>query len=165
MGAQPGFADVLCAKLADVPPPVAPGGPSAPRIASPGWVHGLEPLRVVSARVLHQRYPQPASAAPAAGGIPVEAARASRRSGSQVTSLPRSPRERLAIQLLTRLGADIPASPTDEDIRRAYLAVVRESHPDRHQGATPADLETHARRLRAAIHAWHVFQGRAAQAA
>ena len=71
MGAGAGFADVLFSKLADAPPLVACGRRAEPRIASPSWVHRLEPLRVVTAQVLHSRYPHTASAAPAAGGIPV----------------------------------------------------------------------------------------------
>ena len=54
MGARIGFADVLCSKLADAPPPVAPGRQTAPRIASPSWVHRLEPLRVISAPFVHR---------------------------------------------------------------------------------------------------------------
>jgi hypothetical protein len=165
MGARLGFADVLFAKLADAPPLVASGWRSEPRIASPSWVHRLEPLRVASAFVLHQRYPQPASAAPAAAGIPMEAAQGPSRSGSQAslrTRLPvkRSPRELLAIDLLNRLGASLTAAATDDDVRSAYRQLVRESHPDRHQDADRVTLDGHARRLRAIIRAWEVFQGR-----
>ena len=64
MGARIGFADVLLSKLADVPPPVAVGERMA-RIASPAWVHRLEPLRVAPATIVHSRYASPASAASA----------------------------------------------------------------------------------------------------
>src|SRR5436190_13495659 len=99
MGARIGFADVLCSKLADAPPPVAPGRQTAPRIASPSWVHRLEPLRVISAPFVHLRYPHPASAAPAAGGIPVGDARKVMRGGS-LARPGRPPREQIAIALL-----------------------------------------------------------------
>jgi hypothetical protein len=169
MGARLGFDDVLCAKLADAPPLVASGGLSAPRISSPGWVHRLEPLRVASASVLHQRYPLPASAAPAAAGIPVEAAPGRSRSGSTASSarvaVARTPREQLAIHLLNRLGARLTQASTNDEIRSAYRQLVRESHPDRHDGADRQTIDGHARRLRAVIRAWEVFQGRAAEAA
>ena len=170
MGARLGFADVLFAKLADAPPLVASGGLSESRIASPSWVHRLEPLRVASTFVLHQRYPQPASAAPAAAGIPVGAASESSRGGSSASSprrarVARTPREQLAIQLLNRLGARLTRTSTDEEIRSAYRRLVRESHPDCHQGADVETIASHASRLRAIINAWDVFQGRAAEAA
>lgn len=170
MGARLGFADVLFSKLADVLPPVAHGRSSELRIASPSWVHRLEPLRVSPARAVHQRYPQPASAAPAAAGIPVTATQEASRGGSQasfdsaqdVRPVRRTDRERLAIHLLNRLGAHLTVAATDEDVRRAYRQLVREAHPDRYPDADRATLEGHARRLRAIIRAWHVFQGRAA---
>lgn len=167
MGARLGFADVLFAKLADAPPLVASGGLSESRIASPSWVHRLEPLRVAPVSVLHQRYPHRASAAPAAAGIPVEAASEPSRGVSSASSprrvlVRRSPREQIAIRLLNRLGAQLSCTSTDEEIRSAYRRLVRESHPDRHHGADGATIESHASRLRAAISAWDVFQGRAA---
>jgi hypothetical protein len=169
MGARLGFADVLFAKLTDAPPLVASGRLSESCIASPSWVHRLEPLRVASASVLHQRYPQPASAAPAAAGIPVEAAQEPARSGSRASAglrppVQRSPREEVAIQLLNRLGASLTAAATDDDVRAAYRRLVRASHPDRHHGADSATLDGHTRRLRAIIRAWDIFQGRAAAA-
>ena len=182
MGARLGFADVLLSKLADVPPPVVVGRPTA-RIASPSWVHRLEPLRVVPASFLHSRYPQSVSAAPAAGGIPVAAAQEPLRGGSQASSRgdrdgapdpvarrKRSPagcrgsrtqRERLAIQLLNRLGANLGPRATDEEIRSAYRLLLRQWHPDMHPGATATERESHARTLRAIVRAWEVFQGRA----
>jgi hypothetical protein len=54
----------------------------APRIASPTWVHRLEPLRVTPAPIVHLRYPHPVSAAPAAGGIPVGGRPEGTRGGS-----------------------------------------------------------------------------------
>lgn len=170
MGARLGFADVLFAKLADAPPLVASGRLIESCIASPSWVHRLEPLRVASASVLHQRYPQPASAAPAAAGTPVEAAQGPSRSGAQASSRvrsrpQRSTREQLAIHLLNRLGASLTLTATDEEVRSAYRQLVRESHPDRHQGADRDTLDGHARRLRAIIRAWEVFHGRTAAAA
>ena len=165
MGARLGFADVLFTKLTDVPPPVAPGRQSESRIASPSWVHRLEPLRVTAARVVHQRYPQLASAAPAAAGIPVAATQETSRGGSQACRRPRSPREQLAIHLLNRLGAHLTVAATDEEVRSAYRQLVRDTHPDRHQDADSVTLDGHARRLRAIIRAWDVFQqGRAAAA-
>lgn len=181
MGARLGFADVLTAKLVDVPPSAAPGL-SESRIASPSWVLRLEPLRVASASVLQMRYPYPASAAPAAGGIPMEPESTVARGGSQaplpvteapappvVTAprplVPRTPRERIAIQLLNRLGAGLDATATDDDVRRAYRRLVRDSHPDAHQGETPVALEAHAQRLRAVIRAWDLFQGQGTMAA
>jgi len=176
MGARLGFADVLTSKLVDVPPPAAPGL-TASRIASPSWVLRLEPLCVASASVLHMRYPHTASAAPAAGGIPVETAPRVAYSGSQASTAPRpssvtppaparprTARERLAIQMLNGLGAGLDATATDADVRRAYRRLVRDTHPDRHQGA-PSTLEAQAQRLRAVIRAWDLFQGRAQAAA
>jgi hypothetical protein len=160
MGARLGFADVLLSKLADVPPPVALGE-REPSIVSPSWVHRLEPLRAVSAQVLHARYPQPASAAPAAGGIPVEASSATLRGGSSATmppKRPRTPREQLGLAMLNRLGAGLSSSATDDDVRRAYRRLVRETHPDLHQSAD-------AGKLRAVLSAWDLFTGRAADAA
>lgn len=171
MGARLGFADVLLAKLADALPQAAPGWPGEPRITSPSWVHCLEPMRVASAFVLHQRYPQPASAAPAAAGIPMESTSESSRSGSPVPPRPerqavcRSGRERLAIQLLNRLGASLSPTSTDEEVRSAYRQLIRDSHPDRHHGVGRATLDVHASRLRAVVQAWDVFQGRASRAA
>lgn len=171
MGARLGFADVLFSKLTDVPPPVARGGQEA-RIASPSWVHRLEPLRAVSATLLHSRYPQPASAAPAAGGIPVADAPAPWRGGSTARSslrpgcaASRTQRERLAIHLLNRLGATLTAAATDDEIRSAYRQLLRQSHPDMHPDASAADRDAHARKLRAIVRAWAVFQGRPAAAA
>ncbi len=164
MGAWAGFADVLCAKLAGVPPPVARGGLDALRIASPGWVHRLEPLHAVSARLLHSRYPSAASAAPRAGGIPVGNASPSSCGGS-TARLPRpvvkrSAREQIALRLLNRLGASLSACSTDEDVRREYRRLLLASHPDVHPDATPAERDVHARKVRAIVHAWDVFQGR-----
>ena len=156
MGARPGFADVLFSKLGDVPPPVACLGRQEPCIASPAWVHRLEPLRVVSAPVFHARYPQMASAAPAAGGIPVGTVPPSSRGGSRM----RSPREQLAIQMLNRLGATLSRTASDEDVRSAYRQLLRETHPDLHQGADAATLARQSDRLRAVISAWDVFQQR-----
>jgi hypothetical protein len=156
MGAGAGFAEVLFSKLADAPPPVACGRRSEPRIASPPWVHRLEPLRVVTAQVLHSRYPQTASAAPAAGGIPMEAGPKPLRGGSRM----RSPRERLAIQMLNRLGASLTLTASNEDIRGAYRQLVRESHPDRQHGVDAHTINRQAQRLRAVVGAWHAFQGR-----
>jgi hypothetical protein len=156
MGARLGFADVLLSKLADVPPPVALGWQGRP-IASPAWVHRLEPLRVVTAQVLHSRYPHPASAAPAAGGIPVGASSNSSRSG---TRRRRSQREQVGIALLNRLGSQLLPSATDDEVRRAYRQLVRAFHPDLHHGADAATLAAQGRKLRAAIRAWDVFQGR-----
>lgn len=178
MGARLGFADVLTSKLVDVPPPVARGGRES-RIASPAWVLRLEPLCVASASFLHMRYPHLASAAPAAGGIPMEATSSATCGSSSAPSAPapapavsrparravsRTPRERLAMQMLNRLGASLDATATDEDVKRAYRQLVRETHPDRHQDA-PATLDAHAQRLRAVIRAWDLFQGREVLAA
>ena len=164
MGAWAGFADVLCAKLADVPPPVARGGLEASRIASPAWVHRLEPLRAVSAPFLHSRYPSAASAAPEAGGIPVGNMPSSSCGGS-TARLPRpvvrrTAREQLALRLLTRLGANLTAASTDDEVRREYRRLLLASHPDVHPDASPAERDAHARKVRAIVHAWNVFQGR-----
>ncbi len=163
MGARLRFADVLLSKMADVPPPLVPGRPDA-RIASPGWVHRLEPLRVVPASLLHSRYPQPASAAPAAGGIPVGNAQAASRSGSRASVPParrRTRRETLAIDILNRLGAGLAPTATDADVRSAYRRLLRASHPDMHPHAGVAERESHASRLRTAVGAWQMFHGRA----
>ena len=174
MGARLGFADVLLSKLADVPPPVAPGERTA-RIASPAWVHRLEPLRVAPATIVHSRYASPASAAPEAGGIPVDVVQEPRRGGSTARSadadpvvraarrpVVRSSRERLAIQLLNRLGAQVTAAASDEEIRSAYRRLLRETHPDRHPTADARTAAEHTRKLRAVVRAWEVFEGRAA---
>jgi len=164
MGARIGFADVLCSKLADAPPQVASGRPTAPRIASPAWVHRLEPLRVFSAPFVHLRYPHPASAAPAAGGIPMDDSRKATRGGSLARHR-RSPREQIAIALLNRLGANLTDAATDADVRSAYRHLVRETHPDLHPDGDLVTRERRARTLRAAIRAWDIFQGRAHAAA
>lgn len=164
MGARIGFADVLCSKLAGPPPPVAPGRPTAPRIASPSCAHRLEPLRVISATFVHQRYPHPASAAPAAGGIPVDESRKTTRGGS-VARPRRSPREHVAIALLNRLGANLTDAATDADVRSAYRHLVRASHPDLHPDGDVLTRERRARTLRAVIRAWDIFQGRSPAAA
>ena len=165
MGARVGFADVLFSKLADVPPSrVAPGRPAEPCIASPDWVHRLEPLRVVSTRFVHSRYTHRASAAPDAGGIPVVESQKTSRSGSRAR-LSRSPREQVAITLLNRLGANLPPAATDADVRSAYRHLVRATHPDLNPGTDAAGLDAQADRLRAVIRAWDVFQGRTAAAA
>jgi hypothetical protein len=173
MGARLGFADVLLSKLADALPPVALGE-RATRIASPVWVHRLEPLRVAPAMVFHSRYVSPASAAPEAGGMPVEAVREPRRGGSTAPlagarpaptprrTVVRSPRERLAIQLLNRLGARLTAAASDEEIRSAYRRLLRESHPDLHPTADASTIDEHTRKLRAVVRAWEVFEGRTA---
>jgi len=163
MEARCGFDEVLFSKLADVPPPVAPGQPIERRIVSPSWAHRLEPLRLVSTPLFHMRYPQSASAAPAAGGIPVDKAQAPARGGSQA-HLPRTPRQRVAITLLNRLGADLAATATDTEVRSAYRHLIRATHPDLHTGDA-ASAEDRARTLRAVIAAWDAFQGRTATAA
>ncbi len=173
MGVRLGFADVLLSKLADVPPPLVPGRQDA-RIASPNWSHRLEPLRVVPVAFFHSRYPSPASAAPTRGGIPVEDAKASPRSGSQVSSdcdaarpvharhpRKRTQRERLGINLLNRLGADLPGTAADQEVRSAYRQLLRAAHPDMHPEANAAERERQARAVRAIVSAWDVFQGRA----
>ncbi|HTV01002.1 MAG TPA: J domain-containing protein [Luteitalea sp.] len=174
MGARLGFADVLLSKLADVPPPPAAPGERMARIASPSWVHRLEPLRAASATVFHSRYAHPASAAPGVGGIPVDATREPRRGGSTapfepvappvtpVRRAPRNPRERVGIELLNRLGANINGAASDEQIRSAYRRLLRESHPDMHPTADAHALDGHTRKLRAVVRAWEVFEGRAA---
>jgi hypothetical protein len=173
MGARLGFADVLVSKLVDVPPPLVPDRP-APRIASPSWVHRLEPLRAVSASFFHARYPQLASAAPAAGGIPVENAPGPARGGSQASSgvgrnrrhsLPgrpakRTQRQQIAIHLLNRLGATLTLAASDEEVRSAYRRLLRQSHPDMHPDATSRERDAHARKVRSIVRAWDVFQGR-----
>jgi hypothetical protein len=163
MGARTGFADVLFSKLAVALPPVAPGRPKAPCIASPSWVHRLEPLRVISAPFVHSRYSQPASAAPAAGGIPVVDPWNATRRGSSARPR-RTPRENVAIALLNRLGANLTAAATDAEVRTAYRHLVRASHPDLHPEDDAASLERRARTLRAVIRAWDIFHGRAAAA-
>jgi hypothetical protein len=159
MGARIGFADVLCSKLAEALPHVVLCRPSAPRIASPAWVHRLEPLRVLPAPFVHLRYPHPASAAPAAGGIPVAESRRTTRGGSAARSR-RSHREQVAISLLNRLGASLTDAATDGDVRSAYRRLVRATHPDLHQDGDAASRDRRARTLRAAIRAWDIFQGR-----
>ncbi len=72
----------------------------------------------------------------------------------------RSPREQLAIQMLNRLGATLSRTASDEDVRRAYRQLLRETHPDLHQGADAATLDRQSDRLRAVIRAWDVFQQR-----
>jgi hypothetical protein len=159
MGARIGFADVLCSKLAEALPQAGSGRPMARRIASPSWVHRLEPLRVISAPFVHLRYPHPASAAPAAGGIPVVDVRKTPRGGS--TARPRRcPREQIAISLLNRLGANLTDAATDADVRSAYRHLVRSTHPDLHREDDTVTRERRARILRAAIRAWDIFQGR-----
>jgi len=135
-----------------------------PRIVSPSWVHRLEPLRVLSAPLVHLRYPHPASAAPAAGGIPVADSRRTTRGGS-VARPRRSPREHVAISLLNRLGANLTDAATDADVRRAYRHLVRATHPDLHPDGDEATRERRARTLRAVIRAWDIFQGRSSAAA
>jgi len=71
----------------------------------------------------------------------------------------RSPRERLAIQLMNRLGATLTLTASDEDIRGAYRQLVRESHPDLQQEADAETPDRQAHRLRAVIGAWQTFQG------
>ena len=172
MGARLRFADVLLSKLTDVPPPAAPGRPDT-RVASPCWVHRLEPLRVVPASFLHSRYVLPSSAASEAGGIPVETAQVPSRGGSRASSVAqpaldapsrttpmRSQRERLAIQLLARLGAPLTVSASDDEVRTAYRMLLRESHPDMHPDATASERDRHVTRLRAIVRAWALFQGR-----
>ena len=164
MGARIGFADVLFSKLAVAPPPVVPGRPKARCIASPSWVHRLEPLRVFSAPFVHSRYSQPASAAPAAGGIPVVDPRKATRSGSLARPR-RTPREQIGLALLNRLGANLTDAASDADVRRAYRHLVRATHPDLHPEDDAAGLERRARTLRAVIRAWDIFHGRGAEAA
>lgn len=69
------------------------------------------------------------------------------------------------MQLLSRLGANLDASSTDDDVRRAYRRLVREFHPDRHHGEAPSAIAAHGQRLRAVIRAWDLFQGRETLAA
>ncbi len=161
MEARCGFADVLFSKLTDVPPPAAPGQPVERRIVSPSWAHRLEPLRLVSAPLFHTRYPQSASAAPAAGGIPVVEAQVPPRGGSQARQ-PRTPREQVAITLLNRLGADLASTASDTEVRSAYRHLIRATHPDLNPGTDGSAADDRARTLRAVISAWEVFQGRAA---
>lgn len=75
----------------------------------------------------------------------------------------RSPREQLAIQLMNRLGATLPLTASDADIRDAYRQLVRESHPDLQHGGDAATRDRHTHRLRAVIGAWQAFQGSASQ--
>ena len=167
MGAGTAFADVLLARLADVPLPVARGGAERWHIASPSWVHRLEPLRAVSAPFLHLRYSSPASAAPATGGIPVGDGVGPLRGGSKAIVRPRRRgyREQVAIALLNRFGACLTDGASDADVRSAYRRLVREVHPDMHPDAAAADRAANAARLRAVIRAWHLFQGPRLEAA
>ena len=134
-------------------PPVAPGRRRTLRIASPSWVHRLEPLRVISASFVHSRYSQPASAAPAAGGIPV----ANRR--DLAWWLGGAPR------VASRTAGHHAAEPArrDPDRRRATTTCAAPTHLSR-------DHPDLTRRRRASLdarpnaagrdRAWDVFQGR-----
>jgi hypothetical protein len=123
---------------------------------------------VVSAQVLQARYPHTATAAPARPARVEEAAPVAARGGSSANlppARPRSPRELLGISLLNRLGADLGPAATDDEIRSAYRRLVRETHPDLHQGADQATLAARVGTLRAVIRAWDVYSGRTADAA
>jgi hypothetical protein len=179
MGARLGFADVLLSKLSGAQPPVGPIR-HEPRIASPSWLHRLDPLPVVSAPLLRQRYPQPVAVPPPASPVApapeqahVTRAATGPDSGSSRQGCSRHPlhaspaaartqRERLAIQLLNRLGAGLTPAATDEEVRSAYRQLVREAHPDRHPQADALAREGHTRRLRAVLRAWDLFQARVA---
>jgi len=70
----------------------------------------------------------------------------------------RSARERIAIQLLNRLGASIAAGASDADVRSAYRQLVFETHPDRHVARDTRTSDDRTRRFRAVVHAWQMFQ-------
>jgi len=167
MGTPGGFADVLQAKLGDVPPSLA-CPPAAPHIVSPPWVHRLEPLPVTLADAVRQCYSRGATAAPRTGQPTPSSSHSGSRSGSQAAFLPaprRSARERMAVSMLNRLGATLDGQASDGDIRAAYCALVRRSHPDRHPDASPTERRALEADLRAVVSAWQVFQDRPAAAA
>jgi curved DNA-binding protein CbpA len=62
--------------------------------------------------------------------------------------------------MLNRLGATLSRTASDEDVRRAYRQLLRETHPDLHQDADATTLDRQSERLRAVIRAWDVFQQR-----
>ncbi|MGY6500159.1 MAG: J domain-containing protein [Acidimicrobiales bacterium] len=51
----------------------------------------------------------------------------------------------------------VSRSATTGEIRRAYLALARDHHPDRHAGSPPAVQEAAERRMRAVNEAWTVL--------
>lgn len=76
---------------------------------------------------------------------------------------PRPPRvmtaaQRDAARRFTELGADLPADFTDEELRRAFRALARRWHPDRHPGASPAEHARLARTFAAVMTAYRCLR-------
>lgn len=59
----------------------------------------------------------------------------------------------------------VPPQSSVEDIRRAYLQLARELHPDRTGGAPQAEAERNARRMQEVNEAWRVLREPASRGA
>lgn len=66
--------------------------------------------------------------------------------------------QRDAARVLMDLGADLPADFTDEELRRAFRALARRWHPDRHPGASPAEHARLARTFAAVMTAYRCLR-------
>lgn len=69
-----------------------------------------------------------------------------------------TPAERDAARLMVELGADLPPDFTDDELRRAFRALARRWHPDRHPGATPAEHARLARTFTAVMTAYRCLR-------
>ena len=69
------------------------------------------------------------------------------------TGRPWSPRQRIALALLRRVGAELDESSSDEVVKAAWRGLARSTHPDHNPGDPLA-----SRRFRAVHDAWRLLE-------
>lgn len=178
MSASRAFIDVLVGKLtAYVDAPSRP----APSILTPAWVGSLAAVPFTHRFASHAYAVQACSdslgpatwceppAEPAVddrADAPVDATdRTLRATPTARRAAPgmriRTPAERMAIELLRRLGAtSLTSRATDEEIRAAWRRLLHTCHPDAHPHAGDADRAALTARLRAVLRARDILEPR-----
>ena len=66
--------------------------------------------------------------------------------------------QRAAVRQFVELGADLSDDFTDEELRRAFRALARRWHPDRHPGESPAEHARLARTFAAVMGAYRCLR-------